>query len=351
MKSVLNLRRNVNLLLYLLEEGGQSGEPTPEDVLQWLRALRGKCEDVFSTLHRQGHVLRVSGFSGDTDDSSATAAMSLNTPFEFRIESRTLNDFVQILAEETEREPSLSIATASPVLPDSGATLTQMSPDVIQLFLDRMRNRSQMSTATAEGTTFNVLLKTLLSAGDPHPQAAAAAGGATPCMYMNELGNVCYISNPSSHQFDVCLTHNEVLFGVDTDIVVRLYARDVPSFASSSSSSSLPDSFHRPPLHTFNVEVDGPFHSYPKKQHFTRLRDLFFSAQQSSSHVTASAGSETRRHVRAGRGEAEGEGEGARGGVRVVRLSLSGDHLSREGRLSAEDVEQLLQGAEAVIAV
>ena len=251
MKSVLNLRRNVNMLLYFLGDECHTGQ---DDVLMWLHRLVSKCEGVFDGLKKDQHMVEICDFN-DGD-------IALSIPFEFRKEGETINDLLKVVNR--------------PQMPTGGARLGEklvlISPAQLQCFLDETPCRNER--LTAEGMTFNTLLRNLVGNGECGEIETEPV-----TVHTNLLGNVSYISNSSLHRYDICLTHNEVLHGVDTDIVVRLYERleDSPRLASQLASS-----FSHPPVQTFNVEVDGPYHSYHKKQRFKELRDKYLLSRRSS---------------------------------------------------------------------
>ena len=62
---------------------------------------------------------------------------------------------------------------------------------------------------------------------------------------------------------DVELSSNEMLFGFEADIVLRVY--DEADVAQGGPRGT--------PKYIINVEIDGPSHSYATKHRFTQLRD------------------------------------------------------------------------------
>jgi hypothetical protein len=75
---------------------------------------------------------------------------------------------------------------------------------------------------------------------------------------VQEQVNIILQQNPTVH-----ITHNEMLYGFESDIVLR-----VTSVESSQQQSRVPDIIR-------NVEVDGITHLQPRKRKFCNLRDIY----------------------------------------------------------------------------
>jgi hypothetical protein len=101
---------------------------------------------------------------------------------------------------------------------------------------------------------------------------------------------------------NVSVSHNEILYGFESDLVIRIYSAK----ASSAEAPSVKAHSGGEPQVVINVELDGPHHKAKNKRQFCMLRDL---------------------HLR-------------ERGVSVLRLDLTSKR--QQGKLQAEIIEDFI---------
>ena len=317
MKSMLNLRRNAKMLTAFLDEA----DPESGDIRSWLGNLDNNCAAFIKYLTRDAPILEICDFGSGN--------LSLSKPLEFRKDRSSINDFFRV------SKVLQSIADFSPSKHDA-SVLFDMPPEDVQAFI--CYKLDKMVESTAEAITFNLLLRLLLmDALDivDHNETSSmrtSTNGET-AVHVNGSGNICFVSS-TNFKYDICLSHAEVLLGVDTDIVVRLYAKDDSSLPSSSQSAMSP-SFFKAPVNVFNIEIDGPGHNYPQKKNFCILRDDYLCRSQSTWHLV-SAFSPVHDDCQYSKETA--------GGIDVIRLKFDNGKL----RFTLEELITLLKTGEGI---